>query len=305
MSVPAESARTFPPQPAAAPRFGAPEAALVAVTMVWGATFLIVQAAMSVSGPLFFVGIRFTTAALATGLIALPVLRGVTRREIVAGAAIGVAIFLGYTLQTWGLKTIESSKSGFITALYVPLVPLLQWLVLRRPPRLMSWIGIACAFTGLVLLAGPDGTRISFTFGEILTVIAALAFACEILLIGGFARSVDLRRVTVIQLAVTALIAFALMPAVGEEVPEFSWLLVACACGMGMASAVIQLAMNWAQKRISPTRATLIYAAEPVWAGVFGRLAGERLPVLALAGAALIVAGVIVSELRLPKKKPR
>lgn len=303
MTLPAESRAALPPLPA--PRFGAPEAALVVVTMIWGSTFLIVQAAMSVSGPLFFVGLRFSTAAFAAGLFALPVLKGVTRREIVAGAAIGVAIFLGYTLQTWGLKTIESSKSGFITALYVPLVPLLQWLVLRRPPRLMSWVGVGCAFSGLVLLAGPEGTHISFTFGEILTVVAALAFASEILLIGGFARSVDLRRVTVIQLLVTALIAFALMPVFGEPIPEFSWLLVVCACGMGMASALIQLAMNWAQKRISPIRATLIYAAEPVWAGVFGRLAGERLPGLALAGAALIVAGVIVSELRLPKKKPR
>ena len=140
---------------------------------------------------------------------------------------------------------------------------------------------------------------------EVITVIivvgalvAAVAFASELLLIGGFAGSVDLRRVTVVQLVVTSLIAFALMPVFGEEIPEFSWLLVACACGMGLASALIQLAMNWAQKRISPTRATLIYAAEPVWAGVFGRLAGERLPGLALAGAALIVAGVIVSELK-------
>lgn len=303
MTAPAEFPATVSAKPTLAPRFGAPEAALVAVTMVWGSTFLIVQAAMSASGPLFFVGIRFATAALATGLIALPVLRGVTRREVFAGIAIGVAIFLGYTLQTWGLRTIESSKSGFITALYVPLVPLLQWLVLRRPPRLMSWVGVGCAFTGLVLLAGPEGTHLAFTFGEILTVVAALAFASEILLIGGFAGSVDLRRVTVIQLFVTSVIAFAMMPVFGEGVPEFSWLLAACACGMGLASAVIQLAMNWAQKRITPTRATLIYAAEPVWAGIFGRLAGERLPGLALVGAALIVAGVIVSELRLPKRK--
>lgn len=302
MTAPAKSAAPPSPATATAPRFGAPEAALVVVAMVWGSTFLIVQAAMSVSGPLFFVGIRFTTAALGTALIALPVLRGVTRREIVAGVAIGIAIFLGYTLQTWGLKTIESSKSGFITALYVPLVPLLQWLVLRRPPRLMSWIGVGFAFVGLVLLAGPEGSHIAFTLGEVLTVLSAVAFASEILLIGGFARSVDLRRVTVIQLLVTALIAFALMPVFDEGIPEFSWLLAACAGGMGLSSALIQLAMNWAQKRISPTRATLIYAGEPVWAGVFGRLAGERLPVLALLGAALIVAGVVVSSLRLPKR---
>ncbi|GFZ58122.1 hypothetical protein PSE10A_06330 [Pseudomonas amygdali pv. eriobotryae] len=63
-------------------------------------------------------------------------------------------------------------------------------------------------------------------------------------------------------------------------------------------SAAIQIAMNWAQKSVSPTRATVIYAGEPVWAGIVGRLAGERLPAIALLGAALIVAGVIVSEMK-------
>ena len=72
--------------------------------------------------------------------------------------------------------------------------------------------------------------------------------------------------------------------------------LLASALGLGAASAVIQLAMNWAQKSVSPTRATLIYAGEPVWAGIVGRIAGERLPGLALLGGALIVLAVIISE---------
>ena len=61
---------------------------------------------------------------------------------------------------------------------------------------------------------------------------------------------------------------------------------------------MIQLTMNWAQKAVSPTRATVIYASEPVWAGIVGRLAGDRLPGLAMVGAALIVIGVLVSELK-------
>ena len=72
---------------------------------------------------------------------------------------------------------------------------------------------------------------------------------------------------------------------------------------LGAASALIQVTMNWAQRSVSPTRATVIYAGEPVWAGVVGRLAGERLPAAALLGAALIVCGVIVSELRIRRKK--
>ena len=86
--------------------------------------------------------------------------------------------------------------------------------------------------------------------------------------------------------------------------PAFSRLWAGAAIGLGLASAVIQLTMNWAQKSVSPTRATVIYAGEPVWGGIVGRLAGDRLPALALVGAALIVAGVLASEVKF-KRKPK
>lgn len=279
------------------------EAALILVTMVWGGTFLAVQYALAASGPLFFVGLRFGVAAVCTLMLSLRIWKGLTARELIAGTAIGVAIFLGYELQTMGLQTISSSKSAFITALYVPMVPLLQWAILRQPPRRMAWGGIALAFIGLVLLAGPQAGGIGAGEGELLTLVSALAIAAEIILIGRFAGTVDIRRVTVIQLLVASALAFACMPVAGERMPPFSWTLIALAGGLGLASALIQLTMNWAQKSVSPTRATLIYAGEPVWAGIVGRLAGERLSALAVAGGALIVAGVIVSELKLARKR--
>ncbi len=131
-----------------------------------------------------------------------------------------------------------------------------------------------------------------------LTLASAVAIAAEIILISRFAGTVHIGRVTVVQLAVTALLAFAAMPVAGESIPGFSWLLLALAGGMGLASAIIQMVMNWAQKSVSPTRATVIYSGEPVWAGVVGRIAGERLPGLAILGGLLVVVGVVVSELR-------
>jgi drug/metabolite transporter (DMT)-like permease len=104
--------------------------------------------------------------------------------------------------------------------------------------------------------------------------------------------------VTAIQLLVAGLCALAAMPLAGEAVPAFSWLLVASAVGLGLVSALIHLTMNWAQQSVSPTRATLIYATDPIWAGIIGRLAGDRLPATALLGAAFIVAGILASELR-------
>lgn len=279
------------------------ELALVLITMVWGSTFLVVHQVLAVTGPLMFVGLRFGAAALVLGLIALPVLRRVTMRELVAGSLIGVSIFFGYTLQTYGMQTISSSQSAFITAMYVPLVPLLQWAVMRKAPRAMAWVSIALAFAGLVLLAGPGATSLGLGRGELLTLAATVAIAAEILLISKVAGQVDTLRVSVVQLAVASLVAFLAMPVMGEAVPAFSWSLVLAAAGLGLASGVIQVTMNWAQKRVSPTKATLIYAGEPVWAGMVGRLAGERLPGLALVGAGLIVLSVIVSELKVGRKQ--
>jgi len=100
-----------------------------------------------------------------------------------------------------------------------------------------------------------------------------------------------------------SLLAFLMIVPTQERIPDFSWLLLTSAVGLGAMSAVIQVAMNWAQKSVSPTRATLIYAGEPVWAGIVGRLAGERLPGVALLGGLLIVIAVVVSELKV--RRPR
>lgn len=280
------------------------EAVLVLITMIWGGTFLLVQQAMGVSGPMFFVGLRFAAAAAIVALFSWSRLRGLTLFELRAGSFIGVAIMLGYGLQTVGLQTIPSSQSAFITALYVPFVPLLQWLFMGKRPGLLPSLGIMLAFTGLMLLSGPNGASLDFSPGEIATLISTVAIAAEIILISSFAGRVDVRRVTVVQLAVTSVLAFAMVLPTGETLPEFSWLLLVIALGLGASSAAIQVAMNWAQQSVSPTRATLIYAGEPVWAGIVGRIAGERLPALALLGGAMIVLAVIVSELKINRGSP-
>ena len=284
-------------------RLSKAELVLVFITMLWGGTFLLVHNVMTVSGPMFFVGLRFAAAALFVGVVSARALPGLTFTELKAGLLIGVSIMLGYGLQTMGLQTISSSQSAFITALYVPFVPLLQWLVLGRRPGLMPSIGICLAFIGLMLLAGPEGGSLHFSEGEVVTLVSAVAIAAEIILISRYAGQVDVRRVTVVQLATASLLAFLMIVPTQERIPDFSWLLLASAIGLGAMSAVIQVAMNWAQKSVSPTRATLIYAGEPVWAGIVGRIAGERLPGVALLGGLLIVIAVVVSELKV--RRPR
>ncbi len=152
-------------------------------------------------------------------------------------------------------------------------------------------MGIVLAFIGLILLAGPENNLLALGVGEMITLASAVAIAAEIILISAWAGKVDVRRVTVVQLATASLVAFAAMKPAGESVPSLTPALLGVALGLGIFSAIIQVTMNWAQRSVSPTRATLIYTGEPVWAGIFGRLAGERLPLLALLGCVLILAG--------------
>ncbi|MDC5254152.1 DMT family transporter [Acinetobacter baumannii] len=279
----------------------APQLALILITIIWGGTFLTVQYALNFASPMFFVGCRFAVAALTLLLISLKSMKGVTLKDLGAGSVIGLVIAAGYGTQTIGLQTIPSSESAFLTALYVPLVPILMWLIFRKTPHIMTWVGAALAFAGLVFLTGNG-------FGQLLTILGAFAIALEIIFISYFAGKVNLRRVTIIQLGVASLLSFAIMPVVGEHtIPAFSWPLVLIAVALGLASALIQFVMNWAQRVVDPSRAAIIYAGEPVWAGIIGRIAGERLPMIALLGGALVVLGVLVSELKikLPIKKAK
>ncbi|AXK38852.1 DMT family transporter [Crenobacter cavernae] len=285
---------TLPPS---AGRSLLPDASLVGITLLWGGTFLAVQTALQWAGPFGFVAMRFGMAGLIALLVSFRVLKGLTRAELKAGVIIGGVLFFSYSLQTVGLGHIESSKSAFLTALYVPLVPVIMWCLFRRRPRRAAWLGVAIAFAGLALLADPRGLDFSFGVGEWLTLFGAAAIALEICLVGRYAAQCDPRRVTVVQLFVVSLLAFIGMGATGEAPPVAHPGLIACVVGLGLATALIQIAMNWAQKTVPATRATIIYAMEPVWAGLVGWLAGEHLTVLAVSGAALIVFSVLVSQL--------
>lgn len=274
-----------------------PDLVLIGVTMIWGFTFLVVQHALQWAGPFSFVSLRFGVAGLIALLLCWRELRGLSRRELLTGALVGSVLFGSYSLQTLGLQLIPSSKSAFLTGLYVPLVPLFQLLLFRHRPRLAAWLGIIVAFGGLVLLSDPRGLQFNFGAGEWLTVAGAAMIALEISLVGRFAGQCHPRRVAVVQLLTVSLLAALGWQLSGEAAPQAHPVLLVSLLGMGLATAVIQIAMNWAQKTVPATRATIIYAMEPVWAGLVGAIAGEQLGIMAISGAALIVASVLISQL--------
>ena len=281
------------------------ELALVGITMIWGGTFPVIHFALTICGPSVFVGCRFLAAALALGLLFHSALREATAHDIFAGVVIGCVAFMGYFLQTYGLQSISSSRSAFLTALYVPLVPLMQWLFMRLAPTFRHWIGVLFAFAGLVFMAGPGSMEGGVDTGDLATLACAVVFAGEIIAIGFFAGKVQLQCVTFVQVLTVGVLAFLLRFIMQEPLPETGMaVVVGIAVAMGLATALIQFTMNWAQKSVSPTRATLIYASEPAWGGFFGALAGDRLPLATILGAGCIISGVVISGWKKKETSP-
>lgn len=270
---------------------------LVAATLVWGGSFVVTRQAVQGVAPLVFVGLRFGVAAMLVALFTRPALHRVTRTEWAAAGFITLAMFGGYAGQAWGMHLgLTAGQTAFISALYVPLVPLLQLAFLRRAPGRLIWLGLALAFAGLMLMAGPQG---GIAAGPGLLVLGgALSTAAEILLISRFARHVDVRRLAVMECAMLSALCLAVSLVSGAPLPVRAESWVGAGVLLGLGSAGLQLAVNWAQRHVPATRATLIYTLEPVWAAMFGLLIGERMGWPALAGAALILASLLIGGVR-------
>jgi drug/metabolite transporter (DMT)-like permease len=272
-----------------------PDLLLILTTIVWGGSFLATRRGIAHVSPLIFIALRFAVAAVVIQLLTRPRMAKTTRAEWCAGVILGAGMLGIYGFQGFGMLTVESGRTAFISSLYVPFVPLMQLALLRRLPPVGVWIGIGIAFAGLVLLAGPQSGASSPRGGEALVLAAAVCAACEILLIGHFAPQCDPRRLAVIECVVVAALALALSCMLGEPWPaaDATWIVPGAA--LGLASAFLQIAVNWAQRTVPPARATLIYALEPVWAGIVGAWAGEQMDRLQMAGAALIVLALVIS----------
>jgi drug/metabolite transporter (DMT)-like permease len=275
-------------------------ALLLLVSLIWGSTFLIVQQTLTLVGPFTFLTIRFAIAALALALIFHKHLLRVTRAELLTGSIIGVFLFGSYGLQTLGLLYMTSSKVGFITGLYVPLVAILSVPLLRQKPTTGGILGVILSVVGLLLISINRSFQFTFGLGEILVIGCAVASALHVICISKFAPRMDAINLAIIQIAATAVLSAIAMPIAKEPFvlpPLPVW---GSALFLGVAATAFALAvMNRVQQFVSSTHATLIYSLELVWAGLLGSLAGDQLSLFAWIGCGSILLGIITAELPL------
>ena len=216
-----------------------------------------------------------------------------------AGALAGVFLFSGYLLQTLGLRLTTAPRSAFLTGLASIAVPLLAALVYRVRPRISEVAGVVMATVGLGLmtLKGASG---SISLGDLLTLLCAFGFAAYIVTLGHFTGHMSFELLSVMQVGVAALLSLSLFwwvesPRV-EWRPAVVWAILITGL---LATALAFTIQAWAGQYTSSTRTALIYMLEPVvaWITSYG-MAGEGLSGRAAAGAALILGGVVLVEVK-------
>jgi drug/metabolite transporter (DMT)-like permease len=271
------------------------EVLLVIVTLIWGSTFVVVKGALSDASPLPFLAVRFTLAGV---LLFLVMSRGrVDRQALASGLVLGIFLFAGYLFQTTGLLYTTPSKSAFITGFAVILVPFIQVIHGFRL-RAATVAGALLGLGGIYFLVVPSGLH-AVNRGDILTLFGALSFAVHIVLVGSYTRRFSFRHLVPVQILAVGLLAAAALPLNLDfrlvwTVGLILALLVTATLATGFAFAV----QNWAQQFTPPAHTALIFALEPVFAALTSRLVmGEKFGGKVLLGAALILTGMVVSEI--------
>jgi drug/metabolite transporter (DMT)-like permease len=276
---------------------------LAFVAFMWGTTFVVIKNALADISTVCFLALRFTIGTLCM----LPLfLRGIRStgqpwwRGLGSGAAAGVFLWLGFILQTFGLRFTSASHSGFLTSLYIVGVPLVSAILYRNWPRRFELVGVVLAGAGIIWLTKPPGSEPFYlNGGDLLTIGCAVAFAFHMVVLGHVAQKERVEAVAIGQIGCAAVLSALSLP---FEPPQVKWssevvwgLLITGVLATAAAFAL----QTWVQKYTSATRAALIFSLEPVFALLTAAtVGGEPLTFGTFGGGALILTGLLCVELR-------
>ena len=273
------------------------ELLLVCTTVIWGSTFVVTKDALGGSSPILFVALRFLAASFILTLFFFKKLRLLRWEEAKKGVILGLLIYIGFVAQTIGLQYTTASKSAFFTGTLVVFTPIVQLVLERRLPRIGNLLGVIFAAVGLYLLTSPGGSE--FNKGDALALLCAFLFAVYIVYLDTIPAEQDRFFLTYSQILTTGVLA--IVCAIFFEDIRFA----------GTTSLVVSLLYltifatiitTWIQTRFQgdtqPTRAAVIFTLEPVLAAVIAYFVrGEALGTIGILGGAIIVTGLLLSEL--------
>jgi drug/metabolite transporter (DMT)-like permease len=293
---------------------------LLLTALIWGSTFVMAKDLLERWPPVAYITVRFVLAALVLVALFPRQIAKASTRDWRAGVTLGLLFGGGFALQAMGLVYTTPSRSAFMTGLTTPLVPVVAFFLFRIRPNMENMIGVTLASIGGMVILAPRAEG-AVNAGDVLTLCGAVLFAFHIALLTVYARESDFKQLTVLQIAAAAVLFIGLslvfravgavstaglLPAfVAREYAEVVW--SARAVSQLVYLAVVAtvaafLLWTWGQARTSETHAAIIFSLEPVFAtgfAVAARGTGEWMDARGNTGAALILAGLIISELRL------
>jgi drug/metabolite transporter (DMT)-like permease len=297
----------------------AADGALLLTTIIWGSTFSVSRGVLDHWPPLTYLAVRMPLAALVFAALFPRQVFGATRAAWRAGGVLGALMGIGFVGQTVGLLYTTPAKAAFITGITTPLVPVVAYALWRARPSRENLAGIVLASIGGALILAPASAG-RVNSGDLIILSTTLLFAAHINLLSLYARRFDVRQLSAIQITTAAALiltawaslrAYAWLAGTGGLAPGLARETVTVEWGGAVAWSLAYLALvstvgvfllwTWGQARMTATHAAVIFSLEPVFATAFAVLlrgSAEWTGPRATLGAFLILAGVIVSELR-------
>ncbi|MBU4541697.1 MAG: DMT family transporter [Firmicutes bacterium] len=271
---------------------------LVAVAFVWGSGFVASKNALDSMSPMMLMAVRFTVAALLSGIIFRKNLKNIPKETIKAGCVIGFFLFTAFAAQMIGLQYMLAGKQAFLTATNVIMVPFIYWAVKKHRPDQYNFAAAFIMLLGLALLTMDFSAGFSFNLGDGLTLLCAFLYACHIVVVGIYSKQHDPIALTVIQLAFAAIVSLAYVLIFGEftlAIP-LPGLLNGLYLGM-FCTFLAFLGQTVAQKYTNATHAAIILSLEAVFGSLLAIIIlGDNFTFTMFLGCLVIFLGILTAE---------
>lgn len=270
--------------------------ALLSVSAAWGMAFVVMKDAIERQSVNNFLFTRFSLAVIVMVALKPQVLMKLDRDLIIRAGSAGIFLGLGYIFQTLGLARTGAAITGFVTGLYVVFTPLLAYFFLKERLTKLIW---ACVFIATIGLGLLSIRGFSVGIGEMLVLASAFFFAAHIIALGKWSSGRDVYAMTIVQLAMCALLSgLASIPEGYSAPPDYGvWAVVVFTAVI--CTAVAFVVQTWSQAHMTTTKVAVILTMEVVFAALFAIIfGGERLTLQATLGGLMVLTAMFMIVLK-------
>lgn len=280
-----------------------PQLALLAVGLIWGSANIFVKSASGQIPPAFLIALRCTAASALLALIFRKRLRGLTCKDFLSGAIIGICMFSAYYIQTCSMRISDPGKCGFLASVYCVIVPFLYWIVVRKRPTWRHLLAAVLCLAGVVFCSVTE--TLSISWGDSMALLSGFFYAAHIVSVEKCSKGRDPIAMTILQFGFTAV--FAWVVALATERQQFALpasALFDVAYLAFISTGLATLLQNLGQKRVNSNLASILMSTESVFTLLISVSLGmERLTVQICVGFVLIFAAILISQIEPAEKK--